>query len=168
MRARETERNGEHMKDPGVLDTMDAVLDFAVKKEQEARATYMEYAAKTGNAGLRSLLLAMADQEKGHELILTDLRARKSMDPLLSKPRAMDLKISDYTADVEFDPGMNYQDFLILVIKKEEKSESLYRKLETLASSDGLKYAFRGLAEEEKRHKALAQDRYDLEILTEN
>jgi rubrerythrin len=156
------------MKNSGMLDTINAVLDFAVKKEQEARATYTEYAAKTGQSGLRSLLLAMADQEKGHELILIELRAKKAVDDLLSKPRALDLKISDYTVDVEFDPGMNYQDFLILVIKKEEKSVSLYQKLESLASTDELKYTFRGLAEEEKRHKALAQDRYDLEILTDN
>ena len=41
-------------------------------------------------------------------------------------------------------------------------------RTDSMASTEELKYAFRGLAEEEKRHKALAQDRYDLEILTEN
>ena len=41
-------------------------------------------------------------------------------------------------------------------------------RLEAMAADDESKLLFRGLAEEEKRHKALAQDRYDLEILTEN
>jgi rubrerythrin len=153
---------------PDSLDSIDAVLDFAIQRERDSRKLYMEYAAKTDHAGLRSLLLAMADQEKGHEQILADLKSRRSIDPLLSKPRALDLRISDYTVDVGFDPGMGYQDFLLLVIKKEEKSYLLYERLESLSSAEALKYIFKGLAEEEKRHKALAQDRYDLEILTEN
>lgn len=156
------------MKDHGLLDSIDAVLEFAIQRERESRKLYTDYAAKTDHTGLRSLLLAMADQEKGHEQILVDLKARKSLDPLLSKPQSLDLKISDYTADAAFDPDMSYQDFLLLVIKKEEKSYRLYSRLESLASMDALKLVFRGLAEEEKRHKALAQDRYDLEILTEN
>jgi rubrerythrin len=156
------------MKDSGPLGTIDAVLSFAIQREQEARMIYLEYAAKTEHAGLRSLLLAMADQEKGHELILNDIRLNKSLNTLIAKPQAMDLKISDYTVDVEFSPSMNYQDFLLMVIKKEEKSCALYQTLESRASSEELKYAFKGLAEEEKRHKSLAQDRYDLEILTEN
>jgi len=153
---------------PDSLDTIDRVLDFAIQREQEARKLYMEYAAKTDHTGLRSLLLAMADQEKGHEQIVKDLKSRRSLDPLLSKPQALDLRISDYTIDVSFDPEMSYQDFLLLVIKKEEKSFLLYDRLESLSTAEALKYIFKGLAEEEKRHKALAQDRYDLDILTEN
>lgn len=156
------------MSSPDSLDTIDRVLDFAIQREQEARKLYMEYAAKTDHTGLRSLLLAMADQEKGHEQIVKDLKSRRSLDPLLSKPQALDLRISDYTIDVSFDPEMSYQDFLLLVIKKEEKSFLLYDRLESLSTAEALKYIFKGLAEEEKRHKALAQDRYDLDILTEN
>jgi rubrerythrin len=150
------------------LDSIDAVLSFAVQRERESRKFYTEYAAKTDNTGLRSLLLAMADQEKGHEQILLDLKSKKSLDPLLSRPQALDLRISDYTVEVAFDPEMGYQDFLLMVIQKEEKSHLLYARLESLSTAEALKFVFRGLAEEEKRHKALAQDRYDLEILTEN
>jgi rubrerythrin len=159
---------GWEMMGSNSLGSIDAVLDFAVRREQESRKLYLDYAAQTDHTGLRSLLLAMADQEKGHEQILTELGAKRSVDPLFTKPLALDLKISDYTLEVSFDPAMGYQDFLLLVIQKEEKSFLLYRKLESLSSGEELKYVFRGLAEEEKRHKSLAQDRYDLEILTEN
>ncbi len=53
-------------------------------------------------------------------------------------------------------------------MKKEEKSYELYKWLEGKARDSEIKYIFRRLAEEEKKHKKWAQDRYDLEILTEN
>jgi rubrerythrin len=156
------------MEDPGTLSTVEAVLDFAIQREREAQELYVRYAARTDRQGLRSLLLTMADQERGHEQSLRELRARKSLDPLFLKPLALDLRISEYTVEVEFSPEMNYQDFLIAVIRKEEKSYALYLWLESRTMDGELKFLFKGLAEEEKRHKALAQDRYDLEILTEN
>jgi rubrerythrin len=156
------------MGSAGTLETIESVLDFAIEREREARDLYLKYATQTDRKGLRALLLTMADQEKWHEQSLRELRARKNLEPLFDRARAPDMKISDYTVDVEFNPEMGYQDFLLLVIKKEEKSLNLYSWLEARSRDEEVKFLFKGLAEEEKRHKALAQDRYDLEILTEN
>ncbi len=156
------------MQDPGRLDSVASILDFAIAREKEARELYHGYAAATDRQGLRSLLLTMSDQEGRHEQSLRELRARPSLSAMFSASPALDLRISDYTVPVSFSPDMSYQDFLLLVIQKEEKSLQLYRALESRAVEDELKFLFKGLAEEEKRHKALAQDRYDLEILTEN
>lgn len=148
--------------------SIETVLDFAIEREREARRLYLSYAAQTDRQGLRSLLLAMADQEKWHEQSLRELRGRKSLALLFDAPPASDIRISEYTVSTSFDPGMGYQDFLLLVIQKEEKSLALYRLLQSRTPEDELKLLFKGLVEEEKRHKALAQDRYDLEILTDN
>jgi rubrerythrin len=158
----------DDFRGPRTLATIKAVLDFAIQRELEARDLYLRYAARTDRQGLRALLVTMADQEKWHEQSLRELRSRESLEPLFQKPHAIDLKISEYTADVEFDPEMSYQDFLLLVVKKEEKSFALYLWLEARSEDEELRLLFKGLAEEEKRHKSLAQDRYDLEILTEN
>jgi rubrerythrin len=156
------------MEDSATLRSAEAILDFAIEREREARELYLGYAARTDRKGLHSLLKTMADQEKWHEQSLRELRSQKTLAGAFSQPAAMDIKLSDYTVEVSYSPEMSYQDFLLMVIKKEEKSFQLYTRLESLSSDEEMKFLFKGLAEEEKRHKSLAQDRYDLEILTEN
>lgn len=156
------------MEDSGMFKSIEAILEFALTRERESQDLYLRYAAKTDRQGLRSLLLTMADQERWHEQSLRELLGRKTLEPLFSIPPALDLRISEYTITVSYHPEMNYQDFLLMVIQKEEKSQALYARLESLSADNELKFLFKGLAEEERRHKALAQDRYDLEILTEN
>lgn len=150
------------------LGGTDAILDFAIEREKEAREMYVSYAARTERKGLRSLLLTMADQEKWHEQNLRELKTGKPAASVFSGAAPQDIGLSQYTVEESYSPDMGYQEFLLLVIKKEEKSMALYSRLEAMASDDESKLLFKGLAEEEKRHKALAQDRYDLEILTEN
>ncbi len=149
------------------LGGTDAILDYAIEREKEAREMYVGYAARTDRKGLRSLLLTMADQEKWHEQNLRELKSGKPAASIFSGS-AQDIGLSQYTVEESYSPDMGYQEFLLLVIKKEEKSMALYSRLEAMAADDESKLLFKGLAEEEKRHKALAQDRYDLEILTEN
>ena len=154
------------MKEP--LGNTDAILDFAILREREAQEMYLGYAARTDRKGLRSLLLTMADQEKWHEQNLRELKSGKGTASIFSGSVLQDIEISKYTVEQTYSPDMGYQEFLLLVIKKEDKSMALYSRLEAMASDEESKLLFKGLAEEEKRHKTLAQDRYDLEILTEN
>jgi len=150
------------------LDNMGSILDFAIAKEVEAQNIYLSYADRTEKRGLRKLLLSMADQEKEHEKRLNELKEGGSPDLVFSETVKTDIRISDYTVDVEFSRDMSYQDFLLLVIKREEKSYQLYKWLLRKADNEEIQLIFRQLSVEEKKHKAWAQDRYDLEILTEN
>ncbi len=152
----------------GILGNIDAVIDFAIDREIEAQNTYLSYASSALGRGLRKLLLSMVDQEKDHEKTLRELKASSDLEDFFSSDTPIDIRISDYTVDTDFREDMSYQDFLLLVIKKEEKSYQLYKWLESRASDSEMKYLFNRLAEEEKKHKKWAQDRYDLEILTEN
>jgi len=147
---------------------MGSILDFAIAKEIEAQNIYLSYADRTEKRGLRKLLLCMADQEKEHEKRLNELKEGGSPDLVFSETAKADIKISDYTVDVEFSRDMSYQDFLLLVIKREEKSYQLYKWLRSKADNKEIQLIFKQLSDEEKKHKAWAQDRYDLEILTEN
>ncbi len=156
------------MSDQNKFHSAEDILDFAIQRERDAQAMYLEYSSRTDRVGLRSLLVSMAGQEKGHEQSLRELRANRTVSSLFSKPQILDMKMDEYAVSAAFNPDMSYQDFLLLVVHKEEESRALYHRLESCAIQDDLRFLFRGLAEEEKRHKALAQDRYDLEILTEN
>ncbi len=150
------------------LNSMGSILDFAIAKEIEAWNIYLSYADRTEKRGLRKLLLSMADQEKEHEKRLNELKEGRSPDLVFSETAKPDIKISDYTVDAGFPCDMSYQDFLLLVIKREEKSYQLYKWLRSKADNEEIRLIFKQLSDEEKKHKAWAQDRYDLEILTEN
>ncbi len=152
----------------GFVGDINEILDFAIEKEIEAQKTYLAYAASAGGRSLRKLLLSMVDQEKDHEKSLRELKERGDVLGAFQPAGDVDIELDKYTVDIEYRDDMNYQDFLLLVIKKEEKSYELYKALEATAKDTDVKYLFSRLAEEEKKHKKWAQDRYDLEILTDN
>jgi rubrerythrin len=148
--------------------TFSEVLSFAIQREREAQEIYQSYSKATPYQGMRTLLVSMAEQEREHEKKLHELAARGDGDSLFRGQRAQDLGLEAYTTAVVFSPRMNYQDFLLLVIRKENESLRLYAQLRDRTVAADVRDLFDGLAEEEKRHKAWAQDRYDLEILKEN
>jgi rubrerythrin len=150
------------------FSSFEEVLSFAVQREREARETYQSYAKASSYQGMRSLLISMAEQEREHERKLSELSARECGESMFSGRKPQDLNLDAYTTTVAFTPGMNYQDFLLLVIQKENASLRLYEQLAAGAAEAEIRELFEGLSEEEKRHKAWAQDRYDLEILKQN
>jgi rubrerythrin len=78
------------------------------------------------------------------------------------------LKISNYTLEEDYSPDMNYQETLLLAIKREEKSVKLYQDLSKRAAEPELKKMFQVLAQEESKHKLNLETEYDKNILTED
>lgn len=150
------------------MDIIIEVIDFAIKREQEAQEGYIGYARATRRQEFRRLLLAMADMEKEHERKLQELKSRGGLERVLQAGQPDAVRLSDYLVEMPFSPEIEYGDFLLLVVKKEEKAEKLYEKLEGLAADEETRWLFAWLKGEEQKHKAWARDRYDLEILTDN
>jgi len=144
------------------------IIDFALERERESQAVYLDYARKTQRMGFRQLLLSMVDMEKEHENKLQELKERKDQSALFSGSESVKARLTDFIAQEEFSQDMDYGNFLVLIIKREEMAEKLYEELKSLAADTEVKQIFSWLAEEERKHKAWAQDRYDLEILKDN
>ncbi len=155
-------------KQPFQFENMNKVIDFAIERERESQEIYLGYYKTTDRIGFRQLLLSIAEMEKEHEKKLTMLKQGIAQNRVFSSGKIIDLKLSDFLVNVEYSPDMDYGDFLILIIKKENESEEFYKRLESLVEEQEVKQLFRSLADEERKHKAWAQDRYDLEILKEN
>ena len=79
-----------------------------------------------------------------------------------------DLRIADYTDNVDVTPGMDYQDVLVVAMKREEKAHNLYTALASNTSDGGLKKLFELLAHEEARHKLALEKEYDDHVLSSN
>ncbi|MBN1825052.1 MAG: ferritin family protein [Candidatus Eisenbacteria bacterium] len=145
--------------------SIDEVLDFAVKREEESERFYLEMAKRVEK--MKEVFEQFAAEERGHKAKLLAVKENKRLVAKSSKP-VQDLKIGDYLEEKEATPGMDYADALVLAMKKEKKAFKLYSDLAASAESGETAELFRGLAQEEARHKLRFEVEYDDYVLREN
>ena len=151
------------MKD---FKSIDDILDFAIRAEQESVDFYSGLASRSRNDGIRKVFLEFAGEEMKHKSRLQGIKEEKTLQ--LSHEKVKDMKIADYLVDVAPKPDMTYADALILAMKKEKKAFRLYTFLSEEAKNPLLKGLFLTLALEEARHKLRFEVEYDEYILKEN
>lgn len=145
------------------MASVDEILDFAIAGEQEAVGFYTELAARMDLARMREVFEGFASEEQGHK---AKLRAIKEGQQLLpATDRVLDLKIADYVVDVQPKENMDYQEALILAMKREKASFKLYTDLAAAAEDEDLRKTFSALAQEEAKHKLRFEVEYDDTIL---
>lgn len=146
------------------------LLHYAVAKEDEAAAFYDLLASQAQREGARELFRDFARQELAHRKVFQRIiqDAAGGAAPSGAAATRGDLQIGDYLVDVPFSPAMSYQDILILAMKREEKSQLLYRDLAAATGDPALAETLRRLAGEESRHKEMLERLYDAEILTQD
>ncbi len=142
------------------------VINFAIAGEKEAIKFYQELQEKVKFQAQIEMLKEFEDMEKGHVIILENIR-NKGFEKIEIK-EVTDLHISDYIIDVGPSEDMNYQDILIIAMKKEEKANKLYTEMANNFPGTELEQLFRRLAAEEAEHKLKFEKLYDDEILKEN
>jgi len=150
------------------MDTFDsfvAVLDYAIDKEIEANQFYVDMAKQMKNQAMREVFEAFAKEELGHKAKLEAIKQGKEVQPVKN---ITDLRIADYTVDVEPAPDMSYQDALILAMKKEKAAFRLYLDLADQVENEDQKALFLSLAQEEAKHKLRFEIEYDDVMLNEN
>ena len=148
--------------------SLEAILDFAIARERQAQEMYVAYSRATDRRSFGQLLLTMADMEKEHERRLAELRGKRAWAPAFSGAGSERFTLEEPFKEVPFSPEMEYGDFLVLVIRKEEEAGRLYLRLEGLASSAEARTLFRHLAAEEKKHRDWAQEAYDRDVRRDN
>ena len=148
------------------FDSAGEILDFAIKEEEKAAAFYKGLAEKVESRHVKEALLSFAREEEGHKAKLLEVKAGKLSLPTGGK--VADLKISDYTVDVEPSPGMDYTQALVAAMKAEKAAFRLYNDLAASAEDPALKDLFLGLAQEEAKHKLRFEIEYDERVMTDN
>lgn len=148
-------------------ESVDEVLDFAIEREQEAVRFYTDLAAKMDKPGTKEIFQQFAREEAGHRKKLMDVKKSGHLQP--STKEVLDLKIGDYL--VEVDPTtdeLDYQNALILAMKREKAAFKLYTNLAAATGDAGLKATMFALAQEEAKHKLRFEMEYDDNVLAEN
>ena len=147
-------------------NSADEVLDFAIQNEEEAVVFYRDLAAKADSSSTRKVFEEFALEEEGHKAKLLGVKSSGGMKPASKK--IADLKIGDYLVDVEPGADFNYQEALILAMKREKAAFKLYTDLAAATADPDLKALLLMLAQEEAKHKLRFEIEYDDRILTDN
>ena len=131
--------------------TFEEIMEYAINKEKEAEKFYTEASEKETYSGAKELFRGFALEERGHQKMLENF----SMENLeyFKEKKIPDLKISDYTVDMEYKPNMPYDDILRLAAKREEKAFKFYTDFAEKAEQESHKKLFKILAQEESKHK---------------
>ncbi|OHB83792.1 MAG: rubrerythrin [Planctomycetes bacterium RBG_16_64_12] len=147
------------------FESADALLDFAIEGEEEAAKFYADLAERTA-APVNEVFRDFAKEEVGHKEKLLKVKAGKKFAPVERK--IMDLKIADYVVDADVEGELDYQQALVIAMKKEKAAFKLYLELSETTEDASLKSLMLALAQEEAKHKLRFEVEYDENILTEN
>ena len=145
--------------------SVDELLGFAIEKEEEANRFYMDLAGKMDRPAMRQVFQDFAGEELKHKEKLLGVKEGKLL--VSAESKVIDLKIGDYLVVVPPSPDMDYQEALILAMKKEKASFKLYTDLASTTSDNNLQSLLLGLAQEEAKHKLRLEMEYDENFLTE-
>jgi len=146
--------------------SVDDILDFAIGNEEEAAAFYTDLATRMERPWMSKIFSGFAQEEMGHKRKLLEVKAGKRL--ISAQDKVLDLKIGDYLVDAQVTKAMDYQDALIVAMKKEKKAFKMYTDLADAVDDEGLKETFLSLAQEEAKHKLRFEIEYDDYVVTEN
>ena len=147
-------------------DRFDEIIQFAIDGEQEAIDAYTTASEVVKRGNVKQMLLGLAQQEAMHKRRLESIdRTRVAEAAIVNVP---DLKIADFMDDVTISADMDYQDILVVAMKREQRAHNLYTTLASNADDEDLKKVFELLAQEEAGHKLALEKEYDEHVLTDN
>ncbi len=147
-------------------EELQAIIDFAIDKEQEAVGFYNDLAGKVNVKAIAEELKKMAKMEENHRDRLKKMDAPAAASSAV-KP-VEDLKIADYLVEKKPRPDMSWQDLLQIAMNRELASMNLYTDLSKQVTDPNSKQLFKNLAEEERVHKFYFEKIWDEEVLTED
>ncbi len=146
--------------------SVDALLDFAIEKEQEAADFYASLAGKMDKPWMREVFEDFAREETKHRDKLVAVKEGQFLVP--AQDKIVDLKIAEYVTEKAPSADMEYQEALILAMKREKAAFKLYTDLAEITDDENVKNTMLALAQEEAKHKLWVETEYDKVVLTDN
>lgn len=135
------------------------VIDFAINEELKAMKFYKILADFVESPEMSEVLSDLALQELGHKI---RLEAIKTGEVNFDNDEVGDLGISDHIEDIKPDAKMDYNEMLIIGMKKEEAARRLYMDLAKVSQTNEIRDIFLKLSNEEAQHKMRFELEYDL------
>ncbi|MFH2037388.1 MAG: ferritin family protein, partial [Candidatus Zixiibacteriota bacterium] len=132
--------------------SVDAVLDFAINKEQEAADFYKDMSARMKKKNIKQIFDQFSLEEMSHKAKLEKVKA--GVLTLKADQKITDLHIVDSMIDNRFTEGeFDVQEAMLAAMNSEKASFKLYTDLANMTADAGLRETFLALAQEEAKHK---------------
>ena len=146
--------------------SVDAVLLFAIGKEEEAAVFYRGLAGRMEMPHMKQVFLDFAAEEASHKQKLEGVLHGRQLAPVEEK--VLNLGIGEHLVDVKPTSDMDYKQALIVAMKEEKAAFAMYMGLADAADSPAIRELFLKLAQEEARHKLRFELEYDDQFSGEN
>lgn len=146
--------------------TFEKIISFAIEKEDEAAKLYKDLSGRVQKPNAKVMFDELAAEEVKHGELLKGMTEKSIPD--LPSEKVTDLKISDYLVETPFKPDMDYQDILIMAMKREESAVKLYNDMAMRVQAAKIKDLLKFMAQQEAKHKLRLETEYDSNILAED
>jgi rubrerythrin len=145
------------------------VIGQAVAFEVEAYEFYDKAIEIVSSEQAKTILRELRAEEESHKLKLEDVLSKGPSwaVPVGKSEEVVDLKLGEFVLPSELTSSSDFQDALMIAIKREEASYEFYSKMVGLVSAEA-KPVFEFLANEEAKHKNKVQDIYDQIVYQDN
>jgi len=143
--------------------TIEAILDRAIAREEEAYALYAAAARRATSAPIRQRLEELAKIELGHKARLLDTKAGNVRWAIrrAKAEQVVDLRLSDHLVGGSLGPDADFQDVLLFAAQREKAAHEFYQALSAQVEDLLHKNLFEMLAAEELRHKYIVEKTYE-------
>jgi rubrerythrin len=145
---------------------LEKIISFAIEKEKEAAELYEKMSGLARKPNAKAMFNELRAEEIKHRKSLEGMTEESVPD--LPLQEVTDLKISDFLVDVDLKPDMDYQDILIVAMKREESAVKLYSDMGEKAQTPRLQKLLKFMSQEEARHKLRLETEYDEIVLRED
>lgn len=142
------------------LNSIKEIIEFAIGREIDANKLYVYFTNRIKNASMRKLFEELAAEELEHKAKLETEAMNRGTTPAAKSTSEFNI-LDYYVVDVDPQLDIDYEDSLLLGMKKEKASYRLYMDMASWAEDEELRGIFLWLAGEEAMHKMRFETEYD-------
>ncbi|PKQ62033.1 hypothetical protein BZG02_13925 [Labilibaculum filiforme] len=149
-----------------IFRTFEEIIDYAIDEEMDEIEFYSEVANRMDSKNVKRLFRNIALEKTARMLRLEKMKDAK---PELNMNQVQDMKITNSLENIDHSKNdLNYQDALILAMKKEKAKFKFYLNMADSALNKECKETFLALANDEARQRLKFEIEYEEHILVEN
>ena len=142
-----------------VITDVKEIVKQAAQQEDKAYKFYTDALKFVKDAAARVWIKELADEELKHKEMLQKLDVSKIKQ--FKPAKIQDLHITEYLVDKDVHEIKDFQDVLIVAMKKEQKSYNFYVSMAKSSDNPEMKNLCKVLAQEELKHKHKLELYYD-------
>lgn len=153
----------------GAFMALQDILEQAINFEKEAYDFYTTALGLVESEQAKTILRELADEEASHQAKLTEIRdsGLTWAAPIDNPEDRVDLKIGEHLMPAQLDETSDFQDALMVAIKREQASYDFYTSMAQIVCPES-QQVFQFLADEEAKHKNNVQEIYDQIVYQDN